>query len=281
MLNMLAAKNLTAGARNKFVPRTRRLDSEHGAQLPESYKKFFVEWKYTKPKPVHYFEEKGKYKLNKHGEVEHVVNLPIRVSYVKEQDLGIWGGEWVIKGYRRPSTPYEVNVPNFWVPRLLDHIVYSEILDKYMNMTVTQRTIDLIHENYGFDNYILRTKACDLVSLLACKLKRKMLLALYHKTLYPNDEKQREEMYEKYKHFLEGLSEQDIEWYGWSFEEAVRKNQKLERQRSEDSKAPLKVELRAALIEQLKQMKMDGSLDKDNKKLSLLQKFNPFAKVQE
>lgn len=192
---------------------------------------------------------------------------------------GIWGGESVIEGYRRPAHRYETHVPDYWVPRLLDHIVYSEILDKYLNVTVTQRTIDLIHEYYGFDEYILSTRACNLNSLLACKIKRKMLLALYHKTLYPDDTAKRDRTYEKYKKYLEGYSRDDIEWYGYSFLEAEEKYLALEKEQTERSKVPLKVLYRREMIEELKQMKADGTLNPpEEQEKSLLEKFNPFSK---
>lgn len=46
----------------------------------------------------------------------------------------------------------------------------------------------------------------DLKSLLALKLKKEMLLALLDKTLYPEDAEKREEVYNRYKHYLEGVS---------------------------------------------------------------------------
>jgi hypothetical protein len=35
-------------------------------------------------------------------------------------------------------------------------IFYSEILDKYYALTCTRRTLELIEEETGFDNYILK-----------------------------------------------------------------------------------------------------------------------------
>lgn len=46
-------------------------------------------------------------------------------------------------------------LPNYWVPNLKETIVYSEILNEYLNVTVTERTLRLIDEKCGFDNYIL------------------------------------------------------------------------------------------------------------------------------
>jgi large subunit ribosomal protein L28 len=139
-------------------------------------------------------------------------------------------------------------VPHYWFPTLLRSIVYSEILDKHMAIIVTQRTLNLIHENYGLDHYILKvtilimhvfllphkrdielklsillpstlngrlskedtclfqTPACDLQSLLAFKLKRKMLLSLLKKDMYPDDPVKREDVYNTYKKYLGTVS---------------------------------------------------------------------------
>lgn len=55
-------------------------------------------------------------------------------------------------------------------------------------------------------NNLLQTSACDLKSWLALKLKRKILFALWDKTLYPDDEVKREEVYKKYEHYLKDVS---------------------------------------------------------------------------
>lgn len=185
----------------------------------------------------------------------------------------------MIEGYRSPAHRFETHVPDFWIPRLLDHIVYSEVLDIYLNVTVTQRTIDLIHEHFGFDAYVLETRACDLNSLLACQIKRKILLSLYDKTLHPDDPAKRDRMLSKYQKYLEGLSREDIEWYGYSTQEAEEKLLALEHERAERDQVPLKVVYRREMIEELNQMKLDGEFNlPEEKEKSLLGKFNPFSK---
>jgi hypothetical protein len=55
--------------------------------------------------------------------------------YPPEADLGLWGGEGVVKGYivSQPYTRKKVLprqwVPRFWFPELRYEYVYSEILD--------------------------------------------------------------------------------------------------------------------------------------------------------
>lgn len=65
------------------------------------------------------------------------------------------GGEAVIQGFVKKSK-HNRRVPRFWFPVLKRSAVYSEILDKYISVVVTQRTINLIHSNYGFDHYLLK-----------------------------------------------------------------------------------------------------------------------------
>ena len=50
-------------------------------------------------------------------------------------------------------------VPEIWKPRFTKRVFCSEILNKWMAIQVTPRTMDLIDESYGFDNYILKVIA--------------------------------------------------------------------------------------------------------------------------
>lgn len=77
------------------------------------------------------------------------------MKFPKEFNYGIWGGEGVIKGFQKRS-PTKRRVPHFWVPILKKSVVFSAVLDKYFSIVVTDRTLDLIHQNLGFDHYILK-----------------------------------------------------------------------------------------------------------------------------
>lgn len=67
----------------------------------------------------------------------------------------MWGGEGVVQGFQKRDK-YRRRVPHFWVPILKRSVVYSEILNKYISVVVTDRTINLINSNYGFDHYLLK-----------------------------------------------------------------------------------------------------------------------------
>lgn len=267
-----------------YFPRPNRWTKGIGAALPEEYKKFWKEWKIQQPTAVHYIKEEGKYTRNeKTGEVYPVQNIPIPLKYPKEFHQFILGGEAIIQGFQKRGK-YNRRNPHFWFPVLRKSILYSEVLDTYIRTVITLRTINLIHENYGFDHYLLKTPACDLKSNLAVKLKREILIALADKTLYPNDEAKREEIYNKYSQYLSSYTRAEIEWYGLTFKDACKKY--LNMKKEQNIIEPLKVKYRSELIAKLKENNIeeaqgvDVSLS-DKKDGSWLSKWNPFQKTSE
>jgi large subunit ribosomal protein L28 len=98
---------------------------------------------------------------------------------------------------------YKNRSTKLWRPKILKLIFYSEILDKYYALTCTRRTLELIEEEKGFDNYILKTHQVDLKSDIGMELKREMLITLAKKetNLYPNDKQKQETIYNRYKAF--------------------------------------------------------------------------------
>ena len=53
-----------------------------------------------------------------------------------------------------------------WRPRLQNRLLYSEILDKHMEVIVTRRTLYMIDEAFGFDFYILKVRNNTWILLL-------------------------------------------------------------------------------------------------------------------
>jgi len=119
-------------------------------------------------------------------------------------------------------------VKKVWKPQLFERELYSEILDTKFTITVTQRTLDLIDEAYGFDFYILKTPKEDLCSKFGMDLKRGMLLRLARQDpqLHPDNPKKRAAIYDKYKEFV--IPEAEAEWVGLTLDEAVEKQRLLE-----------------------------------------------------
>ncbi|XP_064077351.1 large ribosomal subunit protein bL28m-like [Macrobrachium nipponense] len=246
------------------------------SKAPEHYKKFYWDWKRAPRTPVHYIPETANWKKLPTGEVQQVEDLPIPLMEPKELHQGIWGGEAVIKGFRKRKETIR-RTPRFWVPTLQSTVFYSEILDKHINVVVTKRTLRLVDEHYGFDNYILKTPPADLMSELALKIRREMYLALARGTLYPDNPSKREEVLEKYREYM--IPEEEAEWFGLNIKEAIIKLKILE----EDVKpVPLKHAFRKEFLEYLKNNK-EEILEEEKEKSSSsswLASVNPFAKKE-
>nr|CAG4642133.1 EOG090X0GHI [Eurycercus lamellatus] len=243
------------------------------SRFPICYRNFYKEWRYGKQAPVHYIPEEGTWKRNPEtGEVKIVQNKPLPLTYPKEFDYGLWGGETVVRGFIKRH-PLRRRVPHFWFPMLKKSVFYSDILDKHLEIVVTPRTLRLVDQHYGFDNYILETPPQDLKSLLGIKLKREMLLALARKDFLPNNPTKREELLNKYKKFI--LPEEEAEWYGLTLSEALEKVKKMET--VVEKKQPLKHKFRDEYIEQLKEKMIEDITSTSSPKSSSSWAFlNPF-----
>lgn len=84
-----------------------------------------------------------------------IQNIPIPLKFPPEHEKHIWGGEGIIQGFQKRD-PQTRRVPHFWVPVLKRSVVYTEILNEYISVIVTDRAIKLINSNYGFDHYLLK-----------------------------------------------------------------------------------------------------------------------------
>lgn len=263
-----------------YIARATRWSKGIGAELPEEYKKFWREWKIQEPAAVHYIKQEGKYTRNeKTGEVTPVQNIPIPLKFPKEFDQFILGGEGLIQGFQQRDK-YLRRYPKFWYPLLKRSVIYSEVLDTYMKVVITYRTISLIHEHYGFDHYLLKTPACELKSELAVKLKRKILIALADKTLYPDNETKREEIYKKYSQYLSAYTREEIEWYGLTYKDACKKWMAMKEEQNKP--VPLKLQYRSELIAKLKENNVKEAdvdvIPPEKGSTPWLSKLNPFSK---
>lgn len=247
------------------------------ARLPAVYLKF-QEQLNAPPAPVHYIPE-PKWKID--PETKHkkrFENVPIPLKFPKEMDKGLWGGEAVVQGFVKEKLKRR-RMPKFWVPELKRSIVYSEILNKYMSVTVTERTLSLIDKHYGFDNYILETPVQDLKSQLALDIRRHMLLALANKEGHHEDPEKQQKVFEKYQKFA--IPKEEAEWFGLSMREAIKKQRILEEGKK---RVPLKHEYRRKFIEELKAHKESESIfqisGEGSSARSWLSRLNPFGKKE-
>ncbi|XP_022901627.2 large ribosomal subunit protein bL28m [Onthophagus taurus] len=259
-----------------------KFDKGIGACLPEGYKKFYKEWKHTEPAAVHYIPEEGRYRRDEvTGEVFPIQNIPLPLKYPLEYNDQMWGGEAVVQGFQKRDH-YARRVPRFWVPALKRTVVYSEVLDKYISVIVTNRLLNLIHSNYGFDHYILKTPACDLKSLLPLGIKRKILQELSKGCpTYTDNQTKQQEIMEQYSQYLSAYTDEEIEWYGYSFNQACKKLK--DSMDAANQPTPLKHVYRAQLIEKLKAAKLEGNKSdvEMSQSSSWIQRINPFGKKHE
>lgn len=214
-------------------------------RLPEHYKIRQREFLNTLPKPVHYKTFEKNIEIDPETNyVKRNSDIPIVVLYPTQARLGLWGGEGIIPGYKKPDqTGYkrpQYLSTKLWRPRILKLIFYSEILDQYYALTCTRRTLEFIEQEKGFDNYILKTHEVDLKSDIGMQLKREMLMKLAKKDtdLYPNDKQKQETIYNRYKEFVIPLEE--AEWVGLKPWEAMKKLKNLEKENIFKSIRPLK-----------------------------------------
>ncbi|XP_063700369.1 large ribosomal subunit protein bL28m [Culicoides brevitarsis] len=255
------------------------LDSNAGKDLPKAYRKFFLEWKSKDATPVHYIPKEGKYVRDpRTGLVTPVQNIPIPTLIPAEAHDQIWGGEGVIKGFQKRSRKTH-RVPHFWVPVLKRYVLHSQILNQYMSVVVTDRAMNLIHENQGFDHYLLKTPACDLRQLLPLRIKRQLLLALQNGCPdHKDDPEKQKQILAEYGHYLEQYTPEEIDWYGYSFTEALKKLQDM--QIAAEKPVPHKHIFRQQLLETLKAAGLaEAQEGEKEEEASWMTKLNPFSKT--
>ncbi|MCP9262201.1 39S ribosomal protein L28, mitochondrial [Dirofilaria immitis] len=175
----------------------------------------------SQAKPVHYRKPVYRYEWDtKRRIMVETEDYPLTTFHPQEADKGLWGGEMVVKILPKHW------VPHFFFPRLKSVIVYSEVLNKHMKITVTERTCRLIDQHFGLDLYLLETPEIDIGSKLGIKLKREILLVLAKGTYYPNDPERHNFIKQKYTKFVIPIEEAD--WFGLDLNEACRKQQEIE-----------------------------------------------------
>ncbi|XP_049515177.1 39S ribosomal protein L28, mitochondrial isoform X2 [Dermacentor silvarum] len=145
-----------------------------------------------------------------------------------------------------------------------------------MRVTVTERTLILINEHFGFDLYILKTPVQDLHSQLALDLRRKMLLALARKDLYPDKPEKQKEILEKYKEFI--VPEEEADWFGLTLWQAERKL--MDYEDALPKQKPLKYQFLNDFLEELKlkeeeKKQQEATADQQE---SWVSKLNPFRR---
>ena len=172
---------------------------------------------------------------------------------------GLWGGEGVIKGLlkREDGNHRNFKAPpaKYWWPTLFEGVVYSEILDKHMEIVCTKRGIRLVDECAGFDKYLLSTPVNEVYATGLMRIKREILLALADKERFTTKAGGKIGVYDKYQEWAVGQEEAD--WHGLSMDEAKKKQAVIESRQLEAEIVPDKVKYRKELVELLRTGQLD------------------------
>ncbi|XP_063413878.1 large ribosomal subunit protein bL28m-like [Mytilus trossulus] len=256
-----------------------RWDQSVDHLFPEHYKQRCEEFMRRLPKPVHYKPAESKWKISPETDRWEVNNdEPVYVVYPEQCNDGLWGGEGIVQGeyIARWKRKRSLEFPKIWRPSLIRRIFYSEILDKWYHVVVTPRTLDLIDEANGFDNYILKTHERDLNSKLGMNFKRAMLLSLVRQDMFPEDPEKKQKICDKYKEFI--IPEEEAEWLGLSIKEAIKKGKQL--QEENNPQIPLKYSLTKVLALRLQEISQNKDQDSavDEGLTNKFKKLNPFSK---
>nr|ACO14562.1 39S ribosomal protein L28, mitochondrial precursor [Caligus clemensi] len=222
-------------------------------QLPGHYKEFYKTWSQGPDRGIHYEKKKGTYEKDKFGVVRRVQNIDIPVIYPEEFHNGLWGGEGIIKGLLEPEKQRHYPNPRvpqcrYWWPKLHLSVLYSRVLDKYIEMPATRRGLKLVDEAYGFDNYLLNTPVNEIYAWTLLRIKREILLSL----CFPEERQLKPDVLRDYESYRVDFEVAD--WHGLRLEEAfhkVKRANKVEALRK--SCIPLKQIYREELISALKE----------------------------
>ena len=227
--------------------------------MPEHYKEYYTQWSKGPNQHIHSVPNTARFEKDEWGEIYPVQNPRVHVIYPDQFHTGLWGGEGVIKGLlKRPDGNHRNFTPpgaKYWWPRLFEGVAYSEILDAHIDLVCTKRGIRLVDEKKGFDYYLLETPVNEVYAKGLLRIKRELLLALADKNQFSTRLGGKPEVYEKYEKYA--VSQEEADWHGLSFPEALRKQSKILAVEAENSVQPDKIKYRQKFVEELRAGKVD------------------------
>lgn len=233
----------------------------HGLRknMPRHFKDYYNLWRLGPTEHIHSKPPQARFEKDEWGEIYPVQTPRIYVVYPDTFHKGLWGGEGVIKGLLKREDGNHRNFKpppaKYWWPTLFEGVMYSEILDKHLELVCTKRGIKLVDECAGFDKYLLSTPVNEVYATGLMKIKRELLLALADKERFTTKAGGKTSVYEKYQEWAVG--EEEADWHGLSMEEARKKQAAIENNKLEADKIPDKVKYRKELIELLKTGQLD------------------------
>lgn len=110
----------------------------------------------------------------------------------------------------------------------------------------------------------IQTAACDLRSTLALTMKRHILQELEKGC--PNlkeDTIKQKKILNEFGHYLNNYSSEEIEWYGYPFQNALNKLENELRWKAQSEIIPEKIIFRQKLIKQLRENELSKSSETD------------------
>lgn len=255
------------------------------SRLPKHFKDKYLAKLETRPGVRHQEPYEAKYRIDAEtGFRIPIQDPPVRTIRPASYDRALFGGERVIYGYEKDQ-PNTVNgpftkvddsqhkkCPHFWFPVYKTHMFFSEILDRYIQVPVTDTTLDAVDAKNGFDLYILETDVVNLDSRTGELLKKEMMTRLWAGEAGPNgaDAETRKNIFDKYKEHL--LPIEEVEWLGLTIAEACAKQMKIEEKTVDNNLIPLKFAFAKKVYDELKYESEALEVEDDR---GLMGKFKP------
>ena len=227
--------------------------------IPQHFRDYYTQWKMGPTEHIHSVPNTATFEKDEWGEIHPVQNPRIYVVYPDQFHKGLWGGEGVIKGMLKRADGNHRNftppAAKYWWPRLFEGVVHSEVLGAHIEVVCTKRGIRLVDESGGFDNYLLKTPVNEIYATGMLRIKREILLNLADKENFTSKRGGKPEVYEKYEKYA--VSYEEADWHGLTFNEALRKQAKIEMKQADQNILPDKHSYRRELVEMLRSGKAE------------------------
>lgn len=223
-------------------------------RLPAHYKEQYL--KAQQPKRPSYLQP-SKDVLGRTPKIQNLIpgshfDVPPTVIYPPESQKCLWHGEGIVSGYARKSLRHQI-YPKMYPPKLSQQVFYSDVLDRWMIIIVSESALRAIENAGCLDAYILSTPAEQLNSRLGMHLKRDLLLRLSDPNFYRENPDKSNALRRKYSQYI--IPRSEAEWVGLTLEEAVKKQVKLETDAARTLVRPRKLDLVEKVFENLETSK--------------------------
>ncbi|TGZ73466.1 hypothetical protein CRM22_001502 [Opisthorchis felineus] len=224
------------------------------SRLPTHYKEQYL--KAQRPKRPNYLQPSESL-LGRTLRTQNLIpgshfDVPPTIIYPPESQKCLWHGEGIVSGYARKSFRHPL-YPKMYPPKLSQQVFYSDILNRWMVIIVSETALRAIEKAGCLDAYILSTPAEQLNSRLGMHLKRDLLLHLSDPNFCSENPEKGKTLRSKYSQYI--IPRSEAEWVGLTLEEAVKKQMKLETEAAKSRVRPQKYDLVEKVFEELESPK--------------------------